>query len=738
MDAPRPTNDKCTQPVSYAINSRGAQISWLAGLTAFCVLLGCAGVSLAPRHIPGWALWPPTGLGLGLVIFLGGRALPAVWIGSLATGLTSLWAQSHQRPFSVVVAALGIATGATAQIWIGAWLTRRYANGAEALRKPQSVLWFVALAAILGTTLNATSGTVACALTGVRGWSGGGSAWLRWWLADVFSTIVLAPVILAWSGQGLPVLRRSKLWEAIALVLLLLLLSFLAFGAFLSAKTPGAPLAFFVIPGMLWAALRFGARGTAAASLLVGCIAVVETLRSHGPFASFAHPASLLLLQTFLVVVSAMSLVLAADVAERRLIAVGLRSSEQRYRDLFEEVQRLNRELETRLEESQRMLAERNRVETALRESDRRLHLALAAGKMGTWTLDLSNGERMRFSPELESILGLKPGEFDGSMRAVLELVAPEDRDAVRQSVSATQKDAGEHELEFRFLPRGRKPGWLLARGQIETEAGKAVRLAGVGIEITAQKEAEQEVLRLNRELERRVSERTAQLEAINKELEAFSYSVSHDLRAPLRSIRGFSEVLLERYADKLDARGREFLHRVGESSQHMDRLIEDLLKLSRVGRSELQLQDVNLSALAEGVVLELRHGDPKRPVAVNIQPGLRVRGDERLLRIVMENLLRNAWKFTSKEPAARIEFGQEPGSPPAFFVRDNGAGFDMAYAQRLFGVFQRLHSSTEFPGIGVGLATVRRIITRHDGRVWAEGAPNQGAVFHFTVPAQI
>jgi light-regulated signal transduction histidine kinase (bacteriophytochrome) len=266
-------------------------------------------------------------------------------------------------------------------------------------------------------------------------------------------------------------------------------------------------------------------------------------------------------------------------------------------------------------------------------------------------------------------------------------------------------------------------------------EHGKPLRLAGVAIDITSQKQAELETAGAKADLERRVSDRTRQLEATNKELEAFCYSVSHDLRAPLRSIRGFMEVLLERQADRIDEQGREFLRRAAESSEHMDRLITELLKLSRAGRCELQQQRVDLTALAAGVAAELVQAEPQRAVNFKIGPRLRARGDARLLRVVLENLLGNAWKFTSRNTEAHIEFGFAPPLA-AFFVRDDGAGFDRAYAGKLFGVFQRLHSASEFPGTGVGLATVQRIVNRHGGRVWGESAVNEGATFFFTLPS--
>ena len=253
---------------------------------------------------------------------------------------------------------------------------------------------------------------------------------------------------------------------------------------------------------------------------------------------------------------------------------------------------------------------------------------------------------------------------------------------------------------------------------------------------VNERKTAEEQYRKLNLELEQRVQQRTAQLEGTNKELEAFCYSVSHDLRAPLRTIRGFSEVLLEQYKPQLDARGQDFLKRTCDAGLQMDKLIEDLLKLSRVSRNEIQQTQVNLSAMAHEIAADLAKSEPVRTVEFSISPGVQATGDERLMRLVMDNLLRNAWKFTKKRPDAKIEFGRSNGELSPFFVRDNGVGFDMAYAGKLFGVFQRLHSASEFAGSGVGLAIVQRVINRHGGRVWADAKVNAGATFYFTLPS--
>ncbi len=268
-----------------------------------------------------------------------------------------------------------------------------------------------------------------------------------------------------------------------------------------------------------------------------------------------------------------------------------------------------------------------------------------------------------------------------------------------------------------------------IALSPLHTEQGLIV--IAIIRDVTERRHVESEIKRLNDDLNRRATE----LEAANKELEAFSYSVSHDLRAPLRAIDGFSQALAEDYSDKLDEHGKDYLRRVRAATQRMGDLIDDLLMLSRLTRSEMSRDRVDLSALAEEVISGLRQTTPERRVDVSIQPGMVVEADPHLLRIALDNLLGNAWKFTGKRDDARIEVGAaRHDDETAYYVRDNGAGFDMAHADNLFAPFQRLHRTEEFSGTGIGLAMVQRIIRRHGGRIWAESAVGEGATFYFTL----
>jgi len=378
--------------------------------------------------------------------------------------------------------------------------------------------------------------------------------------------------------------------------------------------------------------------------------------------------------------------------------------------------------------------AQRDRAESELRAERDFISAVLDVAGALVVVLD-PQGRIVRFNRACEEAAGYSFEEVQG--RRVWEmLLIPEEVEPVKAVFESLRSGQFPNKYENYWVAKdGSRRLIAWSNTAIPGPEGSVRYVIGTGIDITRRRQAEEEIWRLNADLERRVIERTARLEALNRELEAFSYSVSHDLRAPLRSIDGFSQSLLEDYAGRLDDTGRDYLCRVRAASQRMAQLIDDLLNLSRITRAEIYREEVDLSALARSIVAELQKSQPERPVEFTIAPGLAAEGDARLLRIALENLLNNAWKFTSKHPAARIEFGaMEQEGQTVYFIRDDGAGFDMAYADKLFGAFQRLHTASEFPGTGIGLATVQRIIHRHGGCVWARGEVERGATFYFTL----
>ena len=371
-----------------------------------------------------------------------------------------------------------------------------------------------------------------------------------------------------------------------------------------------------------------------------------------------------------------------------------------------------------------RDLTERKRAEQALRASEERFRILAVTANDAILSAD-SHGNITYFNPGAERIFGYTAEEVSGRPLTTLmpERFAEAHRAGLARYLATREARVIGRTVE---LAGRRKDGteFPLELSLAAWNQGAEVAFTAIIRDITSRKEGEE-----------RLRSYATQLEAANKELEAFSYSVSHDLRAPLRSLDGFSQALLEDYHDRLDDTGRDFLQRVRAASQRMGTLIDDLLSLSRVTRGDLQVEKVDLSALATALAAELQRSDPQRDVRFAIAPDLVARGDPGLMRLVLQNLLGNAWKFTGKRSPAHVEVGaMAHDGGRAFFVQDDGAGFDMAYAAKLFGAFQRLHASDEFPGSGIGLATVQRIIHRHGGQVWAEGTPGRGATFYFTL----
>jgi PAS domain S-box-containing protein len=374
-------------------------------------------------------------------------------------------------------------------------------------------------------------------------------------------------------------------------------------------------------------------------------------------------------------------------------------------------------------------ITERKKAEEALRVSEAQFRSYIEDSPMAVFLSD-ETGRYRQVNQAAARITGYSKEDL---LTMTVQDLLPPSSFAIAAAHRRRCAETGHVSAEYEFR---RKDG-TLGFWSVEAVMLSPTRFLGFVADISQRKAAEAMVMRMTEELEQRVLERTAQLEATNQELEAFCYSVSHDLRAPLRGIDGFSGALLADYRERLDATGQHYLSRIRQGTQRMGQLIDDLLKLSRINRSELELARVDLSGLCRKVLLDLAQANPERRVQSEVQPDMVVRADRRLLLVVLENLLGNAWKFTARSEDARIEVGEAPGTgdAPAFRIRDNGAGFEMAYAEKLFKPFQRLHASDDYEGTGIGLAIVQRIINRHGGEVWGEGTPGQGAAFFFTLP---
>lgn len=372
-----------------------------------------------------------------------------------------------------------------------------------------------------------------------------------------------------------------------------------------------------------------------------------------------------------------------------------------------------------------RDITHQKKVEQTLKKREAHLQTAQRIAHLGSWEFDVATGA-ITWSDQVFRLLGRDITLGMPSYEEVLQIYHPEDQAYHDRVVAEAIASGKPYDLECRICHEDRPYTYIQARGEPMVDAqGNVTTLVGTVLDITERKTHEADLLRISQ-----------QLAASNQELEAFAYSVSHDLRAPLRAIDGFSQALLEDYGELFDDIAQDYFERIRYNIGRMSDLIDDLLALSRVSRFELKPQWVNLSTLGENLIRDLQIQAPHRLVEFIIAPDLNVTADPTLMAIVLTNLLENAWKFTSHHPSARIELGVMPGeTTPVYFVRDDGAGFDMRYAKMLFGVFQRLHNTVEFPGTGIGLATVQRIIRRHGGEIWAQGAIEQGATFYFTMP---
>lgn len=374
------------------------------------------------------------------------------------------------------------------------------------------------------------------------------------------------------------------------------------------------------------------------------------------------------------------------------------------------------------------MALERHEVEKALAESRQLLQQALDSAQMGTVEIDCSTN-RLRLSRKSAHLIG-QPEDRALSFDEFLSAVNEADRPAITVLMDRTDSQPQRFSEEFRVLNDG-QARWI----KVDASPLPGQRLSGIVQNITARKAAELHLQELNERLEQQVIERTSELEQSLRELEAFTYSAAHDLRAPIRAIAGLSQVVIEDFGEGLGAQGIKLLKTMGSSAVRMGDLIDALLEMSRLSRSAMSLSEVDISQVASELGELLMTSEPGRRALISVAPDLTALADPTLVRCVLDNLMRNAWKFSARKETTCIEVGSlvhEEG--PVFFVRDEGCGFDMKFAERLFAPFNRLHSQSEFSGSGIGLSIVKRVVTRHGGRIWAHSVPGEGSTFFFTL----
>ena len=387
-----------------------------------------------------------------------------------------------------------------------------------------------------------------------------------------------------------------------------------------------------------------------------------------------------------------------------------------------------------------REVTERERVATELRRSNAMRDITERVARVGSYRWDLATAE-VTYSPEMFRLFDVDPETFDGDfMKVVGARVHSDDRDRLLRTIEEFQRTGEARPQDFRVVHRDGSVHTLYGDAHLERGAeGDPPAIVGYYRDVTEEHAARERIRLLNAELEDRVATRTAHRDALNRELEAFAYSISHDVRAPLRAIDGFSAIVLDDARDRLEPADVGHLQRVRDAAQRMGALIDDLLGLSRMSQREFVRTHVDVSALAASVGAELHAEAPGREVELTVAPDMVAWADPALLRVVFRELLENAWKFTAGHDPAHVEVGPagEPGGAPAYFVRDDGVGYDPSYAEHLFGAFQRMHPAAQFPGNGIGLATVQRLVARHGGSVWADARPGEGATFRFSLPAQ-
>jgi PAS domain S-box-containing protein len=832
------------------MKSRVRQAASILLLAAIYFASGFFGLSMAFLNKSATAVWPPTGLALAALLFWGYRLWPAIFIGAFTVNLLTQ---------GTITTSLGIAAGNTLEAVIGAWLVNRFAAGLRAFERTGTFFRYVLAAAIFSTAISATVGVGTLCLNGFSKWDEFGEVWLTWWLGDMTSNILIAPLLIIWGTQPVRVRPSTRLAEASGLLLLLLLIS----GSVFLMGTPFTglhpSLEYLAVPPLLWAAFRFGERGAITSATIVAGMALWATLHGRGPFANQDPNRSLLLLQVFMGAITLTALVLALVVSESRRAEQRLQIQEAVSRGLAEAptlsaaapkilqalCQEANWEVSAiwLLDQASGDLAcaevwhVPNADTAAFAKRTRELRIGRGVGLLGrVWKTGkpvfvpelnadptfqrgpeaLKAGLRAAFvfpinmvadvpgmiegfsrhtrAPEEESknlleAIGSQVGQFierkkAESAQARLAAIVESSADAIigktLDGIITSWNEGAVRIFGYASSEVIGKPVTLLCPPELETEqrdilarvrrgerirsyhtkrlskhgelmdvsltvspitdvAGKIIGASKIARDVTEQMRTERalaearEMLRRHADdLERRVEERTSKLQETIKSLDAFCYTIAHDLRAPLRAMIGFSVELLERYEGLLEQEGKTYLQRIRHAGARMDQLILDLLKLGRLNTADLVIEEVDLEETLRKVLAELQNEIKLKQAQIQIQqPLLRVQASTVILEQVLDNLVSNALKFVPahSQPIVKI-WAEGRNGKVRLWIRDNGIGIKSQYLNKLFQPFSRLVSDQDFPGTGIGLAIVSKGMERMGGEAGVESEPEKGSSF--------
>ncbi len=744
--------------------SRGNILRVLGVALAYFIAARC-GLLLAFGNSNATPVWPPSGIAFAALLLLGYRSWPGIALGAFAVNLYVFLTNEACGTETAIWVSAMIAAGNTLEAALG---FRMLGRSNEPYPEKASWVYRFVVSALVMCLASAAIGPLAVSFGSISPWSNYGTVLLTWWTGDVAGVLVFAPLLLVWAKTPSWTGGWQRAGEGLCLLTGLLLVCGSIFGGWFNESSE-LPLSYFVIPFLLWAALRFRTHGVTLATVLWVVIAVQGTATGNGPFFSNDLNISLLSLQGYVSIISVTFLTLAASMEEHRRDSEALREArnemvtliQQRTTELVTSRSEI-KDYQDRIEDIQEVL-----LKNTILDFSRRARLsgtgdeldAIAAG-LNTMSEELEDHiRRIRDSEERFRVLVGNVKDYaiytldkDGyitSWNKGAELIKGyTEIEILGKHISHfyTEEDTLSG-VPFNNLRRARERGRFEDEGwrkrkdgslfwadivitSMHDEQGKLRGFVKVTRDVTESKESREKILNLNHELEQNV----AMLQDVNKELEAFTYSVSHDLRAPLRAIHGYTRLLAEDLKDG-DSEKKRMMEAVMRNARKMGKLIDDLLSLSRMGRKELQRSHVDMNLLSSNVLQEIKTTQPANATKINVQSLPPAEADYSLISQVMSNLVDNAIKYSSKNSIPQVEIGsfREEGDV-VYFVRDNGVGFDMKYYDKLFGVFQRLHSSEDFDGTGVGLALVKRIIAKHGGRVWARAENGKGATFFFTL----